>query len=157
MQRESIVFYRSFFEAINSLPMEEQPLAYRAVMEYAFNDNVVEMSGLAAVILSLVKPQLDALPISRFSEISRFHWNWKGGISSKNHSIRNSAEYKKWRSGVFKRDHFTCCDCGKKGGELNAHHVKPFSEYPELRLDISNGITLCKKCHNRRHERAPNG
>ena len=72
---------------------------------------------------------------------------WKGGIHKENLLQRARVEYKIWREGVYKRDNWTCQNCGKKGGRLNAHHIKPFSVYPELRLAIDNGITLCVPCH----------
>lgn len=74
------------------------------------------------------------------------HYNWKGGVTPENQIIRRSLKYRKWRTAVFKRDKYTCTLCGDKG-YVQAHHRKPFSEYPELRFDVNNGQTLCKKCH----------
>jgi 5-methylcytosine-specific restriction endonuclease McrA len=73
--------------------------------------------------------------------------NWKGGVTPINEKIRKSSEYKLWREAVFARDGYTCIWCGKKGGELNADHIKPFAYYPELRFAIDNGRTLCVPCH----------
>lgn len=66
-------------------------------------------------------------------------------------TLRASFGMKAWRKHVFERDHYTCQDCGATGGELNAHHIKHFAHYPELRLDISNGRTLCVLCHRKYH------
>ena len=73
---------------------------------------------------------------------------WKGGISPANQKARYSFEMKEWRRKVFERDHFICQKCGyNKGHILIAHHIKSFSGYPELRLAVDNGITVCKSCH----------
>ena len=74
---------------------------------------------------------------------------WKGGITPENVKIRHSLEYKEWRVSVFKRDNYTCLDCGQIGGTLNADHVKPFSLFPDSRFDINNGRTLCHPCHTK--------
>lgn len=80
----------------------------------------------------------------RFGELAN---HWKGGLTPEQTKIRNSDEYLKWRIAVFERDGYTCVVCRKVGVYLEAHHIKEFSKYPELRLDINNGITLCKDCH----------
>lgn len=83
------------------------------------------------------------------------HWNWKGGISEENNKIRNSAEMHQWRRSVFNRDGYKCTHC-LSTKNLQAHHVKPFADYPDLRFDIKNGMTLCKKCHTEEHKRMRN-
>ncbi len=83
------------------------------------------------------------MSISRMGAKSTF---WKGGLTEKAKLIRSSAEYKQWRTSVFLRDEYKCIQCGT-GGRIEADHIKPFSLFPELVFDISNGRTLCKPCH----------
>ncbi len=54
---------------------------------------------------------------------------------------------REWRTSVFERDDYTCLSCGQRGGRLQAHHVKPFKAYPELRHVLANGETTCIPCH----------
>lgn len=90
------------------------------------------------------------MSISHIGKTGERSSNWKGGITPVNKLIRGSIEYKLWRGSVFERDQFTCQDCGDgRGGNLQAHHIRPFSLFPELRFAIDNGITLCKECHMR--------
>lgn len=74
--------------------------------------------------------------------------NWKGGRSREN--PRNHRWVKDWRAAVFKRDNWICQACGAKGG-MAAHHLYSWSEHPQKRILISNGITLCKSCHKEFH------
>lgn len=75
--------------------------------------------------------------------------HWKGGITPQNVLARTSLSAKEWRAAVMERDDFTCQQCGQRGGDLHAHHVKPFSKYPDLRWELSNGQTLCVACHRK--------
>lgn len=77
---------------------------------------------------------------------------WKGGITPENQRVRASGRYRLWREAVFARDNWTCQKCGERGGNLQAHHIKAFSLYPELRFIIGNGMTLCVLCHTDEHK-----
>jgi 5-methylcytosine-specific restriction endonuclease McrA len=102
--------------------------------------------------------------------------HWKGGISPIVELIRGSSKSKQWRTDCLIRDKFTCRKCGYKGENLEVHHRKSFYKFlveiknylPLFDLyegamlyiplwDISNGITLCKKCHKNKRFPKPNG
>jgi len=59
MERESMVFYRSFYEAIVDLPDVELAKAFRAIAEYGLNGKEIDCSGSAKVALKMAKPQID--------------------------------------------------------------------------------------------------
>ena len=80
------------------------------------------------------------------------NWNWKGGITPENQKIRMSIEFRLWREAVFARDNWTCQKYKIRGEKLHAHHIQNFSEYPDLRFAIDNGITLSKKAHREFHK-----
>ena len=75
--------------------------------------------------------------------------------------VRHSKEYREWRRRVFKRDDYTCRNCFKRGGKIEANHIVPFAflfwKYDIKTLEeakkckelwrVSNGKTLCKDCH----------
>ena len=64
---------------------------------------------------------------------------------------RRSSAYRDWRSQVLKRDNFKCRianqDCS---GKVIVHHILSWRDYPELRYNINNGITLCQAHHPRK-------
>jgi hypothetical protein len=94
------------------------------------------------------KYRLGKTPWNKGKKMPQFsgenHPNWKGGVAK---DKRKRGEYTKWRSQVFERDNWTCQTCHTRGCYLEAHHIKAWSKYPELRFDPSNGVTLCEDCH----------
>lgn len=96
------------------------------------------------------------------------HWKFNGYKDIKNWA-RGCLHYKTWRESVFKRDNYTCQDCGARNGNgekiiLNADHsLIPFSDIikkyniksPEQVAicnelwDINNGRTRCIDCHKK--------
>jgi|SaaInlV_100m_DNA_2_1039680.scaffolds.fasta_scaffold22548_2 hypothetical protein len=68
-----------------------------------------------------------------------------------NNYWRFNKEYYTWVQSVYKRDNYTCQDCGACNCKVNAHHIKEGHGFPELRYDVDNGVCLCVKCHRLRH------
>lgn len=78
--RDSIVFYRSFYEAIKEIPLEEQGVVYNAIYGYALDGIEPELTGIAKAIFLLVKPQIDA-------NNTRYENGKKGGKAKGNQNV----------------------------------------------------------------------
>jgi len=80
------------------------------------------------------------------------HWRWiedRTKLAKKQE--RNDVAYQEWRRNVWARDEFKCrienLDCS---GRIVAHHILAWRDYPELRYQVNNGITLCLAHHPRK-------
>lgn len=68
-------------------------------------------------------------------------------IGRHNRSFHDT-DYKQWRLRVWNRDNFKCkIDNSDCKGRIEAHHILVWKDYPELRYEINNGITLCHHHH----------
>lgn len=65
-------------------------------------------------------------------------------------------EFYTWADAVKARDGMRCMKCGATDVEVQAHHIKSWNLFPELRYDVSNGVTVCAPCHWRIHATAEN-
>lgn len=79
----------------------------------------------------------------------------KGGIAwnlglFKDGNSRSCRKAIIFRDAVFSRDNFMCKKCGSTY-RIHAHHIKSWDEFPKLRFDVSNGLTLCNSCHAKLH------
>ena len=104
--------------------------------------------------------------------------NFAKGVPRDPRGPRNGVEYVDprqtkqaldWTYSVKVRDNFTCQECRITQKELDekfrlsgkqfktvefvlhAHHIKSWDEFPDLRFDVDNGLTLCISCHSRVH------
>lgn len=60
MERESFIFYRSFYEAIKYMPAEVRAELYPAICEYAlFGKQPDNLSEVAIGMFTLIKPNID--------------------------------------------------------------------------------------------------
>lgn len=86
---------------------------------------------------------------------------YKNGKSSENKCLRNSTSWKNWRKEVFERDSYICQgnNCKHTNKYFEPHHIKRFAKYPDDRFKVSNGVTLCKDCHNltKKYDKLING
>lgn len=132
-RRDSIKFWQGRCRSCNEKNRAAQELEMRSKRARL---QVVRQGGIP-----------NARKFDRVNNSGENHPKWKGGITSENQKARGSQAYIDWRLAVFIRDEFTCIVCGQVGGKLHAHHIKAWADFPDLRFEISNGVTACKKCH----------
>ena len=109
------------------------------------NDVVVE-------VLSAISKRNQGKEIDDLTPPAQFAFNeYTKILYGHKNKARNIAGYNRWVKSILGRDKHTCQICGRKGGKLNAHHIKTFAKYPELRLEVDNGITYCEECHKKLH------
>lgn len=95
-------------------------------------------------------------------------YNWKGGVSRLNTSIRQMNEYINWSKAVRARDG-RCLKCGSTE-LLEAHHTREFAHvlrdcgvknredarrHAVILFDLNIGKTLCRPCHSAEHGKTP--
>ena len=68
---------------------------------------------------------------------------WRGGRKERQDSGS-------WRRAVLRAAGRKCAKCGS-GKDLEAHHIIPYAQRPDLGADKSNGMCLCESCHTKVH------
>ena len=58
--RDSMIFYRSFFEAMEDLSIEDKGYIYEAIFNYGLNFKTSDVPKHLKPIFTLIKPQIDA-------------------------------------------------------------------------------------------------
>ena len=85
-ERDSFIFYRSFYEAIQKCPDDVRLELYDAIAQYSLNVGYVPtFSGVAEALWILIKPQLDA-------NIKRYLNAQKGGAPKGNKNAEKTTK-----------------------------------------------------------------
>jgi thymidylate synthase (FAD) len=74
---------------------------------------------------------------------------WRGGVASRRASVARWT--KEQAPKVHAQYDYTCQVCGKRGGQLHAHHIVPVWLDDSLATDIGNLISVCNACHSAIH------
>lgn len=80
------------------------------------------------------------------------HHSWNSDLLNGDRSSRRGSVCVNWRNEIYERDEYTCQVSGRIGGQMNAHHLYSWHSHPELRLELSNGISICKQLHDLFHK-----
>lgn len=80
------------------------------------------------------------------------HPRWiKDRSKLKKKQERNDSAYHDWRRCVWIRDSYKCRLKDETcSGKIISHHILRWQDYPDLRYDVNNGITLCHAHHPRK-------
>ena len=77
------------------------------------------------------------------------HPNWNPNLTQEERENgRNIEGYTQFIKDVLKRDNYTCQITGKKSTpDLEVHHLDGYHWCKEKRIDVDNGITICRAIH----------
>ena len=88
--KESVVFYKSFYDAIKKIPEEYQLELYNAIFQYSFEDiEPTNLSSKAEVIFTLTKPNIDSAQRKYKASVENGN---KGGRPKKNNPSKTQQE-----------------------------------------------------------------
>lgn len=91
MERESLIFYRSFYEATKDLPDELRLEVYDAILGYGIVGlEGVNLSPLAKAVFTLIKPQIDANNRKYINGKKGADSGKKGGRPKQGKSLKNN-------------------------------------------------------------------
>lgn len=60
MKREQFTWYRSYYEALRTLPAKDFQIAVLAICAYALDEEVPDLSGVPYSVFTLIRPTLDS-------------------------------------------------------------------------------------------------
>lgn len=102
-----------------------------------------------------INPILSGRATPSCSTCQRAKSNFQPGPAHPNYvdgqSRSRSYEDQQWSQRIRRLANNTCDITGRKGGDLEAHHLYNYEHYPEHRLSLTNGVCIQKDLHTEFH------
>ena len=126
-------------------------------LSFLTKDSIIKMSKskMGHIVSTKTRKKISKNGRGKSRVSGEKHYKWiKDRSKLKRYNGSNekrSPIYKNWRYRVAKRDHY-CCKINNKEcfGGIEVHNILSWRDYPELRFNINNGITLCHAHHPRK-------
>lgn len=96
MNRDQFTFYRSYYEALKTLPPKDFKAAVLAVCAYALDEEIPTLTGIPNSVFVLIRPTLDS---GRIKAANRMNKRKTKEEQSKNKQEQNRKEGEKEREG----------------------------------------------------------
>lgn len=110
--RDSLVFYRSFAEAISDLDEKDQLAAFWNIVRYGLDGDEPTERGAASAVFRMAKPQIDA-------NYSRYKNGMKGGRNKPNSNQNETKEEPNYNQTATKTE--PNCDFAKPNVNVNVN------------------------------------
>lgn len=82
------------------------------------------------------------------------HHNWNPNKTREEKELerKNHTKHVHWAKAIKKIHNYVCFICKKNSRRLESHHLNCWSDFPEQRYDLNNGVCLCVDCHKFFHK-----
>lgn len=107
MKRDQFTFYRSYYEALKSLPKKDRTDTVMAILAYALDEELPKLSGVPLSVFTLIRPTLDSGRIKAENRKNKTKTNQeqnKNKPTSNQHQTGKEGEREKEKEGEVERE-----------------------------------------------------
>ena len=98
--KKSFVLYLSWFDEIDKLSITDAGKLFKSIYYFVKGENPTVDKNIEELYFKITE-QIK-YEWSKFNpKTNKYHWNYQGGITPENKTIRNSIEMKLWRKKVL--------------------------------------------------------
>ena len=143
--RDSMIIYRSFYEAIKGLDSkEDQATVWEALYSYALDFKEIELSGMPKVLFTLIKPQLDS-NIAKYKnglipkgkqEASKTEAKQKQTISKPQGNVNDNENYNENINDIITINDLELIEKSRLGGKTYKDGLKDLYELNEYQFNL---------------------